>query len=329
MRDRVVRITTLAVGGALVGLVMALVGLPYGRANFSAFAELYHGPTDTTGTFHMAVDCNTASASTNSSCSYYLGFGSQVSVDVTLGNSTASSALIAAFNWTLVDPDTTRLDAQSPASCATPKLNCNPNFLDSTESPEGLSGSLWDCQYVTPDIDGNNANGDESQLVCINPGTLPAIAPGSAHVDLGRVTYDILTYSPAGSVTLSLKDVNVFDEALVELISCNPIVTTVGPCFSTTIHLLVDPFDGDNDGISEYYDNCVFHYNPGQENADSNFISAQGLHINDFTRATSDLLGDVCDPDADNDGRSNSDENSGAGGCPPRIGSSPIPTSTA
>ena len=313
MRVQILRFLTLATVGILTGLVLAVVGLPYGRADYRALAELYHGPTDTTGTFHAAVDCNTATASTDSSCYYLVGFGT-LAVDVTLGNSTGSSALIAAYNWTLVDPDTARLNAQTPASCVAPRLNCNPNFLDNVESPQGLSGSPWSCEPVLPDIDNNNANGDESLLACLNPTSSSAIAAGPDHVDLGRVTYDILTYFPAGGVTLTLKDVNVFDEALVELMSCNPVNFTAGPCFSAT--LLSDPFDYDGDGISDYYDNCPFNHNPGQQNADRNFISAQGLHIDDFSRANSDTTGDECDPDADNDGRSNSDEFAGAGGCP-------------
>lgn len=67
--------------------------------------------------------------------------------------------------------------------------------------------------------------------------------------------------------------------------------------------------DSDNDGVPDVNDNCVSVSNPGQENADGNFISlAPRKPSNDLTWINSDAAGDACDADADNDGLQNADE---------------------
>jgi hypothetical protein len=63
--------------------------------------------------------------------------------------------------------------------------------------------------------------------------------------------------------------------------------------------------DADGDLIADPVDNCVSAANPGQENADANFIDnsppyAEG--VDDQTLANSDNQGDACDTDDDNDG---------------------------
>jgi glucose/arabinose dehydrogenase len=76
----------------------------------------------------------------------------------------------------------------------------------------------------------------------------------------------------------------------------------------------IDAMDGDNDGIADSVDNCPSNANPGQENADANFIDLSPPKVfDDVTLANSDNAGDECDTDDDNDGRSDADEASGAG----------------
>ena len=225
----------LAALGTALGVLVAVIGLPYGRADYTAFAELYHGAENTTGFFHMAADCDTSTAATDTSCSVGLtGSPQTVDADVTIGNSTAGSVLIAAYNWTLDDPDDTRLQAVVPGSCTAPKLNCNPNFLDTGESTEGQSGTAWSCDPVQSDQDANPANGWQSLISCTNASDPPSLAAGPGHLDMARVTYDVPIAATAGSVVVALKDVNVFDESVTELMSCNPIVTNEGKCYSAT-----------------------------------------------------------------------------------------------
>jgi hypothetical protein len=74
---------------------------------------------------------------------------------------------------------------------------------------------------------------------------------------------------------------------------------------------LCDP-DDDNDTVLDVSDNCPFVSNPGQENNDSQIGNGKGIAGDDRTAPNSDVLGDACDPDADNDGIPNgTDSNPG------------------
>ncbi len=74
--------------------------------------------------------------------------------------------------------------------------------------------------------------------------------------------------------------------------------------------------DADGDLIPDVVDNCPTVANYGQTNYDRNLVNLHPAKpYDDLTRANSDLLGDACDPDIDNDGLSNTDElNLGPGG---------------
>lgn len=82
----------------------------------------------------------------------------------------------------------------------------------------------------------------------------------------------------------------------------------------------VDP-DPDHDGIPYAADNCPNDFNPLQENKDGNVtdLSSYGKAFNDVTAPNSDVLGDACDTDVDNDGLTNAEEQSlapGSARCP-------------
>jgi hypothetical protein len=232
----------LAALGTALGVLVAVIGLPYGRADYTAFAELYHGTTDTTGQFHIASDCDITTAATDALCNVSQALAS-TSVDVGVGNSTGAGVMLGAFNWTLSTPDEVRLNAQAPA-CALPGLECNPDFLDDVESTEGLSGVGWSCGPPVPDDDNDGGtSGDQSFISCFNASDAPAFPAGPGHLDTGRVTYDLVG-SPAtlaGLVPLTLKDVNVFDETATELMSCNPVITTAGLCVDSAINIVEPP----------------------------------------------------------------------------------------
>lgn len=73
--------------------------------------------------------------------------------------------------------------------------------------------------------------------------------------------------------------------------------------------------DSDGDGVVDASDNCPTVPNPGQENADRIIRLNPPKAFDDVTRPNSDLLGDACDADDDNDGLSDTAE---AAGCPGR-----------
>ncbi len=80
----------LAVTSTAIALVVAIIGLPYGRLNYAAFAELYHNETNTTGYVHVAIDCLPTVPGTDDFCEFDSGMTSSFDVAITVGNSTAT-----------------------------------------------------------------------------------------------------------------------------------------------------------------------------------------------------------------------------------------------
>jgi hypothetical protein len=71
--------------------------------------------------------------------------------------------------------------------------------------------------------------------------------------------------------------------------------------------------DADVDGVSDVCDNCPEVPNNEQLNHDENFLDLPGKVFDDISQPNSDAAGDACDPDDDNDGRSDADESGGIG----------------
>jgi hypothetical protein len=224
----------LAALGTAIGVLVAVVGLPYGRADYTAFADLYHGTTDTTGTFSVTVDCD-AAVGTQLDCDYPIGsLPASVSVNVDFSNATGAAVTVNTFNFTLVDSDDTRFDA---AATAVDPLNSNPDFNETS-----MTGA-WACSPPPPDDDlaaDVDPNTDESFISCFtSSGNGPTVPNDSSHYTLADVTYN--TFAVLGMNTVTLRDVQVFDDAFGEIMSCNPVIGTAGTCTSGTLEIIPDP----------------------------------------------------------------------------------------
>jgi hypothetical protein len=208
----------LAALGTAIGVLIAVVGLPYGQTDYSAFAEVYHGTVDAGGTVHVAVDCDTTDLATDSLCVVPLPGGGSTTVNVTVGNESGlGDIVLGTFNFNLTHADDSRLDA--PAVGA--GLDANPDFIaDATDLPD------WACGPPAPDNDQNPLVADPGQssfISCFNGvGTGPTIVDGGSHLPLAQVTYNIPLTAAVGVVPLVLSKVAVFDDSLSPVHKCLP-----------------------------------------------------------------------------------------------------------
>jgi hypothetical protein len=223
----------LAALGTAIGVMVAVIGLPYGRADYSAFAEVYHGTQNAGGTVHMVVDTDVTTAATEANTVVAVPGPATVAADVTIHNELGASTMVAAVNFNLTgDSTNTRIVAVTPGACAPPGTSCNPDF-----SETGLPGAGWSCTPPNPDddTDNNPANGSESFISCSNASDPPSIANGGT-ADVARVTYTVM--GGLGIAPLTLNTVNVADELGVELLACNP---GPGPCFDGSFEFVPPP----------------------------------------------------------------------------------------
>jgi hypothetical protein len=292
----------LSLAGAVLGVFLAIAGLPYGRMSFRAFAELYHGEIDVTGYVHVTVDCDTASPGTQSSCTYpAVATTWNGLVGVSAGNGTGSAADVKSFQFIVRAEQSVVVPA--PSLDIPPFINGNPNM------DEASLGAGWACSLPNADANPSLTIAD-SVLSCAHPLIGTPLPPGSSHVGLATVTYVLVPPLSTTTIDFELLDVAVFDSANADIGSCAPVIDTAGLCvgaeitFTNEILPTVTPdIDIDGDGVPTLADNCPLDFNPFQENSDENLISNAPLYaVDDVTRANSDLLGDACDLDDDNDG---------------------------
>ena len=121
--------------------------------------------------------------------------------------------------------------------------------------------------YAVTGSGANPANADDFG------GSLPSGTVNFAISD----TSETITIPVSGDMAIEM------DEGFTVTLS-NPVPATIPITSATAEGVIEDDDDNDGDGVANNSDNCPDTANPGQENFDS------------------DLLGDVCDPDDDNDG---------------------------
>jgi hypothetical protein len=221
----------LAALGTAIGVFVALVGLPYGRADYTAFAGLYHGGTPATG-FHAAIDCDASTPLViDSSCTVFNTAGT-VTVAFTAGNNTGAAEDIFAFNFEVNNDNTASLN---PPNVGDSNLDHNPDFqLTPTAG--------WACSPPTPNATtGEDGPGTSTSFIsCFNgSGPWPAYPPSPApHVVLATVTYNVVAN---GVNNLAIEDYSIGNSSGIEIMSCNPVVSTAGQCFGAVINVIDPP----------------------------------------------------------------------------------------
>jgi hypothetical protein len=230
----------LAALGTAIGVLVAVIGLPYGRANYTAFADLYHdGGTPAIGLIDVAVDCDTTNgAIVDSDCNIALPAAS-TQVGITIGNNTASASSIGSMNFRVLHP-TADLDAVNENPPAQPANDSNPE-----ENDEGVPGlGNLGCTPPDPDEDlGGNPPGEDSFLSCFTGSANgPALPNDSVHITVAFVDYAITGGATIGETEpVTVADVAFSDNALNEIGSCNPVIDVAAACFGAEIHFVAPP----------------------------------------------------------------------------------------
>ncbi len=210
-------------------------------AAFVLVAGSYGGYTTTAHAgaippFTLSIDCDTSTPAVIDSACTYPFETSQITADVYITNTTGGALQIAAFNATVVVAQQFLVPVVPGGACIPPKTNgasCNPDFRE--EATSGIGPGIgfgtvgWSCNPVLPDQDPSDTVA-ASLASCIN-GSDQASLAGGATFRLLRVSYN----SNNGISDLVLQDVNIFDETVSEVASCNPVVIVGGTCNNATV----------------------------------------------------------------------------------------------
>lgn len=232
----------LAALGTAIGVIVAVVGLPYGQLNYTAFAGLYHyGGTPAANPggnqTHIALDCDTGTAGIQDMCTTSFGPG-HIDVDVILENGPAATN-VAAFNFDVVALDETKID---PLAGVDANKNGNPDMND-----PAFPGATWTCGLPAPS---NHLAGDPygpgtaaSRLVCYDGAAGDeTLLPPLTDLKLGTVHYSKTYLGPAAAtVTLEFQNVSVGDAGGGEVGTCRPDGTNPMNCFSADINYAPAP----------------------------------------------------------------------------------------
>ena len=291
-------------------------------------------PTATpTPPFVVALDCGNGPGV---NCTVNVGSGA-LDVAVKLLNQSGASKELAAFNFDVYDPDTTRLavSATIPA-----------------RDTAGLAATGWGCSSPPAQPDTGlftDPGAADSFLGCFIQSGTGDISTNGTTKGIGVVHYTKVA-TTAGTVSLLLFNVSFADVNSVNLMSCDitntdvspPAAPTVsGPCLNLSIVFVVPPTstpcagtcptltptstqtptstptptntptatatpcsDTDCDGVPDLTDNCPSVPNPDQKNSRPNVLdlSIYGKLFNDTTVLNSTRLGDACNDDIDGDG---------------------------
>ena len=187
----------LAALGTAIGVLVAVVGLPYGRLNYTAFAGIYNhaGPAQTN--VHLSLDCDTSTGAIDAVCSVPNVPGSRA-IGVVLENYTGAGVLYGAFNFDVFNPNTALLTIPG-----VPALNV-------TDFPS----VEWSCSSPAPDNDTGayGAGATDTYFGCLITGSAYEAAANGSEKRLSIITYGVT--GTTGSATLLPFAVSAADDAI-------------------------------------------------------------------------------------------------------------------
>ena len=222
----------LAALGTAIGVLVAVVGLPYGRLNYTAFAGLYHGPT-AFANMQFEVDCDTLTVGVQNSCTIDPTSVAPIPVEVVASNWTGLPQTLGAFAFDLFNPS---------AASITPGI---------PQPGSGLTVADWAANCAFGGQVANTGTGPAgsttSFIGCFTSTGGQTMANGASLV-AAKETYADLVVAPT-SVILTLSNVVSGDDNSVPFAPCNPssnppvdptgIVS--GPCFPATLNFAFPP----------------------------------------------------------------------------------------
>ncbi len=225
-------------------------------------------------------------------------------------------------------------------------LTGDPGCLNTVLRATAPSSGTLRQEFVPSDVPGGTTDGLQSFDVCVTVATTANItlnvregtnaAPGSqiatasatgvlsgtrwVHFELAN----IVQITPGSAYLIELTGFPAFSwrgTCGVIAGACTSVdadlytsgAASAGPGVRDFAFRTYDALDNDLDGVANPLDNCIDDTNPDQTNSDANFTDlTPPKSSDDLTWPNSDLFGDACDTDDDNDGLTDSDELSGA-----------------
>jgi hypothetical protein len=246
-------ILLLAATGSAIGVMVAIVGLPYGRLDYTAFAHVYQNGGTTFLTVQMNVDCNTASPGIQTVCTIPTTSLAPIPLDVIITNQTGAGTQIDQFNYDLYNDECfSTISSPASGSCfngntSNPAGGIGPSVPvpDSTNFPPN-----YDCNVISAKADaGTGAPGTSTSfLTCaVQSGSSTALPNGASLRLSGENFSDNVT--AATTIVLTLSNVAASDDNGVTTITCAPAApppaspegNVSGPCFPATLNFVVPP----------------------------------------------------------------------------------------
>jgi len=239
----------LAALGTAIGVLVAVVGLPYGRMNYSAFAESYHNANDTEGVVSVVIDCDASDTDTDEICVYDpTAAPATVTSAVTLGNELGFDFELSAFGFIVFNADDTEIDHIVDATPGGTGFTGNPDINgDGVNDPGDVIPApdiIGSFNCGAPPPADNGAPGNNMSFVGCNNGAgdgpnVPDSDP--AHLVLGWVYYAVVAPVNGDLTPLTLTNVTVYDDTFAEVGSCNPEININMYCGYAEYQWIIQP----------------------------------------------------------------------------------------